>query len=59
MSLRLRYICWRIAQGGAEVDLPSFLIGIVIGGAAVLILICVVIQALGTAFLEGERRCGH
>jgi hypothetical protein len=45
--------------GGAEVDLSSFLIGIITGGAAVLILVCVVIQALGAAIMDGERRCGH
>lgn len=42
-----------------NLDFMSFVVGIAVGGAAVLILICVVIQALGTAFLEGERRCGH
>ena len=34
-------------MGGADVDLSSCLIGIITGWADVLILVCVVIQALG------------
>ncbi len=42
-----------------NLDFMSFVVGVAVGGAAVLILICVVIQALGAAILDGDRRCGH
>jgi|GEM_PF-2886770 hypothetical protein len=40
-------------------DFVSFLAGIITGGAGVLILVCVVIQALGAAIMDGEKQCGH
>ncbi len=40
-------------------DLSSFLIGIITGGAAVLILACVVAQALWAAMMDGDKRCGR
>ncbi len=40
-------------------DITSYLAGVVTGGAAVLILACVVAQALWAAMMDGDRRCGH
>lgn len=48
--LRYRMMIYR-----SRVDLPSFLMGIITGGAGVLILVCVVIQALGAAIMDGEK----
>lgn len=48
-----------IQAGGADVDITSYLAGVVTGGAAVLILACVVAQALWAAMMDGDRRCGH
>lgn len=40
-------------------DLLSFLIGIITGGAAVLVLACVVAQAFWAAVMDGDNKCGH
>lgn len=42
-----------------NLNFMSFVVGIAVGGAAVLILVCVVIQALGAAIMDGEKQCGH